>query len=372
MNKIPFPTTVDIALTGKCNLRCKHCNTSDTWNLEDELSFEEIIGVLDQLKEEKLFNLSLFGGEPFYYSRIFELLEVLNDYPMRVSFLTNGTLIDRPAVKHMKKMRFLDYIQISIDGSTPHIHDWQRGEGSFARAIEAVKLLIENDLPVKIKAIINTYNYGDIENMVELALSLGLDGMDFGDAVPCGRAAVYSSDMRFKGEAHRYIMEEMFRLEEKYPGFGFGGTLAQKMEMLLDFYKNGPGKGKRGTFSTCPAGHTMLSIRSDGKVVPCSAFWTLVCGDLRKDPIRDIWDNSKCLNEIRALRDEALTKHDPECEKCDYLAYCNGGCRASAYYSSGDDLKGIDRANCLVFSDLYGFRVNKDIVLLPDNEKGKK
>ncbi|MCK4851694.1 MAG: radical SAM protein [Candidatus Omnitrophica bacterium] len=363
MKKIPFPTTVDLALTGKCNLRCKHCNTSGTWNLENELSFKEILNVLDELKKEKIFNLSLFGGEPFCYDRIFELFEALNDYPVRVTILTNGTMIDGTAVRYLKKMRFLEVVQISVDGSSSAVHDWQRGEGSFQKSLEAVKLLIENGLPVRIKAVINAHNYTDIGNMAGLALDLGLGGMDFGDAVECGRAAAFADDLRFSGQIHRVIMETVFALKKKHPDFNIGGTLGQKMEMLTDLYENGPGMGDRGTFSTCPAGQNMLSIRSDGKVVPCSAFWTMVCGDIRESSLSDIWNDSGVLNDIRALADEPLTESSAECDKCDYLTYCNGGCRAAAYYTSGRDLRGIDRANCLVFSGLHGYRVSKETVL---------
>ena len=354
---------MDLAITGRCNLRCKHCNTSDTWELKDQLSFDELIKVLDQLKEEKVFSLNLFGGEPFIYPKIRKLLDILNRYPMRVTILTNGTLIEEKAVEGMKGMRFLAGVQVSIDGSSASVHDWQRGEGSFEKALNGVKLLIKEQLPVSIKAIVNRHNLDDIENMVRLAMDLGLSGMDFGDAVACGRASVYANELTFEGGMHRRMMETMFRLKKKYPGFNLGGTLNQKADMLYDFYMKGRGKGTRGTFSTCPAGHSMLAIRSDGKVVPCSAFWTLVCGDIRKQSIRDIWENSGVLNEIRSLADEPLVKYGKECDRCDYLTYCNGGCRAAAYYSTGEDLRGISMSNCLVFSDLCGFRVQKDIVL---------
>ena len=357
MNKIPFPITVDFALTGKCNLRCKHCNTADTWNLENELSFDEIIGLLDQLKEEKVFNMNLFGGEPFFYPRIFDLIEALNDYPIRVTVLTNGTLIDENTVRYLKKMRFLDTIQVSIDGSTPEVHDWQRGKGSFECSMKAVRLLKENGLPIRMKAVINSHSYKDITGMVELAQSLGFHGMDFGDAVECGRAAVFADDISATGQIHKEMMKTIFDIIEKYPDFSIGGTLGQKRDMLKDFYQKGPGKGSRGTFSTCPAGQNMMSIRSDGKVVPCSSFWTLIAGDTKKNTLREIWDTSKVLNEIRALADEPLNKYDPECTKCDYLSYCNGGCRAAAYYTSGNNLKGIDKGNCLVFSSRYGCRL---------------
>ncbi|MBD3379959.1 MAG: radical SAM protein [Candidatus Omnitrophica bacterium] len=368
--RIAFPEQVDIALTGKCNLRCKHCNTTETWDGRDELSFGEVKDLLDQLKEQKIFRLDLFGGEPFYHPRFFKYLELINRYPMRVTILTNGTLIDEEAVRHLKKLRFLAIIQISIDGSKPEIHDWQRGEGSFEKAMRGVRLLLSNGVPVTIKAILNSHNYTDLDNMVELARGLGLPGMHFGDAVECGKAAVYSDQMSFESEAHRKIMENVFEVKKKYPGFEIGGTLGQKIDMLKDFYKQGPGSGTRGVFSTCPAGHSTLSIRSDGKVVPCSAFWTLICGDVRKSSLKDIWENSEMLNRIRDLSDDKLAQHCSDCGKCDYMSHCNGGCRAAAYYMSNNDLRGIDPSTCLVFSNMTGTRIPREKVL--SGEKGNK
>ncbi|MDD5634927.1 MAG: SPASM domain-containing protein, partial [Candidatus Omnitrophica bacterium] len=113
-------------------------------------------------------------------------------------------------------------------------------------------------------------------------------------------------------------------------------------------------------------------IRSDGKVVPCSAFWTLVCGDARKDSLRDIWRDSEVLNTIRGLADIRLDKCNKKCAKCDYLSYCNGGCRAAAYYSSGMDLKGIEERTCIAFSNLYGFRVEESFVFPKKKVRGTK
>ncbi len=360
MNNKPFPTQVDLALTGRCNLKCKHCNTSDTWDSANELSFEEIVRLMDQLKGLNIFELDLFGGEPFCYTRICDFLQLLNSYSMRITILSNGTLIDEKIVRHLKDLRFLKVIQVSIDGASPEVHDWQRGEGSFKKAIRGVKLLQDNSLPVTIKAMLNRHNYTDIENIAELALSMGLGSVSFGDAVECGKAAVYSSDMRFEADVHREIIERVLLLREKYPDLGISGTIGQKIDMLKDFYTKGPGKGDRGNFSTCPAGQSTLSIRADGKVVPCSAFWTLICGDIRKQSLEDIWQNSEMLNKIRALANEPLTDHSAECVECDYMTYCNGGCRASAYYASGNDLKGIDPATCLVFSNMHGTRVPRE------------
>lgn len=363
MSNPSFPTTVDLAITGRCNLRCKHCNTSGTWNLADELSFQEITSILDQLKEEKIFNLNIFGGEPFCHPQILDFIRLVDKYPFRVTFLTNGTLIDDDMIKELKAMRFLEAVQVSIDGSCPEVHDWQRGVGSFEMSMRAIAAMKKAGLAVKIKAIINSRNCGDIENMIKMAMDMGLRGMDFGDAVACGNASEFRKEMLLDGAAHRDIMETLFALKVRYPGFFIGGTLGQKLEMLAEFYEKGPGKGTRGTFSTCSAGHNALSIRSDGKVVPCSELWTYICGDVRKEKLTYIWERSRELKLMRGICDEPLEKYGSKCKECDYMTYCNGGCRASAFYSSGGDIKGIDPSNCLVFSGLCGFRVDRDKVL---------
>ncbi|MBD3296949.1 MAG: radical SAM protein [Candidatus Omnitrophica bacterium] len=356
---IPFPTTVDLALTGRCNLRCKHCNTADTWSVKNEMSYKEIISVLDQLKELKIFNLNLFGGEPFYYPGIKDILRVLNDYPFRLDILTNGTLIDDELVEVLKEQRCLANIQVSLDGARAETHDWQRGKGAFDKTVAGIERLAASGLPFSVKAVINSRNYREIRPMAELAMQLGLEAMDFGDAVACGKAALYSSDMKFEANTHKAIMKEVLALKKELPRFGVGGTLGQKLQMLDEFYGKGPGGGSRGTYSRCPAGWNMLSIRSDGGVVPCSAFWTLICGNARANKLLDIWEGSNVLEDIRALAGEPLIERHPRCEGCDYLSFCNGGCRASAYYSAGEDLRGLDPANCMVFSSLYSGRVER-------------
>ena len=43
--------TASFSLTNKCNFNCKHCSVNGGEPLEDELMFDEIKGVLDQLKK---------------------------------------------------------------------------------------------------------------------------------------------------------------------------------------------------------------------------------------------------------------------------------------------------------------------------------
>ena len=86
-------------------------------------------------------------------------------------------------------------------------------------------------------------------------------------------------------------------------------------------------------------------------------YWKF--GKVREKSLEDIWRNSKVLNSLRKLKDEPLSQFD-NCKNCDYLSYCNGGCRAAAYYASGNNLRGIDPRTCLIFSNWAGQRLPVD------------
>ena len=62
---------------------------------------------------------------------------------MRYNILSNGTLINEKILSQFEKGKRrlrLDFIQISIDGSTARIHNKSR-PNSFARSIKASRLL---------------------------------------------------------------------------------------------------------------------------------------------------------------------------------------------------------------------------------------
>ena len=70
-------------------------------------------------------------------------------------------------------------------------------------------------------------------------------------------------------------------------------------------------------------------------MTPC-VFLPTVIGDLRAQPFRTMWAESKLLTQFR-VRQGVISGN---CGSCAFLATC-GGCRAVAYaYSGGDPLAG--------------------------------
>lgn len=76
-----------------CNLRCSWCDTTYSWdkeNTSEVLTAEEIY---KYIKENKVTNVTLTGGEPLIQKNIHELLELLNsDENLKVHIETNGSV----------------------------------------------------------------------------------------------------------------------------------------------------------------------------------------------------------------------------------------------------------------------------------------
>lgn len=79
------------------------------------------------------------GGEPLTTDITLELARFAKNKGNNLGLLTNGTLINENNAQKIADL--FDVIQISIDGTTPKIHDEQRGKGSFQATTKAIGLL---------------------------------------------------------------------------------------------------------------------------------------------------------------------------------------------------------------------------------------
>jgi MoaA/NifB/PqqE/SkfB family radical SAM enzyme len=140
-------STLWVQITGTwCNLECRHClNASGPrapWL--KPLDGETIRRAIREAEALGVKEIYFTGGEPFLHREILPLLErALEAAPTTV--LTNGTLIgpeeaDALAALAARAPYSLE-IRVSLDDPDRERNDAVRGEGAWAKAVEAVRLL---------------------------------------------------------------------------------------------------------------------------------------------------------------------------------------------------------------------------------------
>src|SRR6201992_3698040 len=91
------PICLTWELTYACNLSCVHCLSSSGRRDPRELTTDECISVVDQLRAMQVFYVNLGGGEPMLRRDFFDIVEYATTHAVGVKFSTNGTYLDRAA-----------------------------------------------------------------------------------------------------------------------------------------------------------------------------------------------------------------------------------------------------------------------------------
>ncbi|MEM3442873.1 MAG: radical SAM protein, partial [Candidatus Bathyarchaeia archaeon] len=195
--RVPFtpsgPFEIVWNFTYQCNLRCKHCYEDAGGGKRTELSTEEAKQVLDKLSKIAgigLPALSFSGGEPLIRRDFFEVATYAKKRIGYVSIASNGTLITKDDAKKLKDVG-IDYVEISVDGASPTLHDEFRGiPGAFERAMEGVRNCVEEGIDTCIATTLHRDNLSELNKLIDLSKSLGVRFMHF-NYIPTGRAKEY-------------------------------------------------------------------------------------------------------------------------------------------------------------------------------------
>ena len=217
-----FPlAAIHLELTEHCNEFCKHCynNSGCHNNIADPMSPEKWIDFTKYLvKNGGVFEAILSGGEPLLLGEaLFQIMDILHNAGTCFMLDTNGYLMTDEIAKRLKKYRY-HWLQISVDGSEAEYHDFFRNrKGSWENTLKGVQIATANGLPVKIAHCITPYNLNDIDNMCDLAYSLGASQITIGELCLSGRAA-FNSDLLLSQNQKKYFRQKVKENVIKYKG----------------------------------------------------------------------------------------------------------------------------------------------------------
>ena len=325
------PLSILWDITYACNLECKHCLVSAGNQLDEEMDLEEIKHIFNQIVEMKVFDVCFLGGEPLMRKDFFQILEYASESNISVTFSTNGMLVDNRVIRRLEDLKVFR-VQVSLDG-LEETHNALRGvASSYQTAVRAIERLVESGIRVIVSTTVNKTNLYELDELLQLAISLGAASFKVIPFMPTGRgkevshlalsqedakeyvAAMVERKRKYQDQIHIFIEETYSWLLERPP----------EPSEVSDFLKGNP----------CPAGTSQLVISPTGLVYPCPFLHDFPAGNLRQESLSKIWKESKTLKLFREInRDDLKGK----CRECPYNPlYCKGGCRAAAYAHTGD------------------------------------
>ena len=238
--------TVNIELTHRCNLSCRHCSASAGTLQDNEiLSTEQLISVLKKIIALNPKNICVTGGEPLVRKDIFTILDYLHEnYAGALSIMTNATLVNKKNVKQLAKY-FVAW-DISIDGVDEETCRPIRGAGVFSKVINAVKLLKENGVDrISLSMVETSYTQKYIKAFHDLNATLGTHPM------------VRSFEEQGRGEINA---------DELRPK-----AVSDDFDKLISIAKEiGATKKERGECFHCQAGRSEFFVNWHGDMYPCA------------------------------------------------------------------------------------------------------
>lgn len=325
-------------VTRACNLDCVHCRAAAVNEPPPgELTTEEAKSFLDEVASFAKPVIILTGGEPLMRPDIFEIAAYGRELSLNMVMAPNGTLVDKAVAKNLLEVG-IDRVSISLDGSSPEIHDeFRRVPGAFKGALRGIGFLKEASVSFQINTTVTRHNRHDLENILKLVKELGAAAWHVFLLVPTGRAkdmkeeeitpAHYEATLNWLYRVQRD--EDIFVKPTCAPHYyriyrQRADRESKSVELPHQRYERMT-RGCLGGISFCFVSHV-------GEVYPCG-YLELLAGSVREEGFQNVWENSPLFADLRDF-----SKLKGRCGECEFVKLC-GGCRARAYALTGDYLE---------------------------------
>jgi len=280
------PLRVYFDPTYRCNLRCRHCITSSSPDAvnTNELSFQRIQQLFNELASIGVLEIVFTGGEPFILPRIFDIIKCAQDAGLNTIIASNGTLITMEKAKKLAELNVRD-IRISIDGWKP-INDDIRGVGAYKMAIEGLKNLLLTEVPVSVRMTHRKNIHNNLEYLFKDLNEVGITNLKAAVIKEAGNALLEENSDLLGYLPTEKAMHHLITLGKRY------GIFVELSSDDFDFEPviEGDKKLRKNRHNTCGAGFETAYISPEGNVLICSSIPHAILGNIKDCLFIDVWE----------------------------------------------------------------------------------
>lgn len=329
--RTPRLAGLQFELTSRCNERCIHCYIPNgKKNAGYDMSFEKFKYILDQYADMGGICVTLSGGEALMNKDILKMLRYCREKDMQISLLTNLISLKDEQISVLKEVN-LSLVQVSLYSMDAEIHDMiTTVKGSFEKTKAAIEKLHAADIPVQISCPVMKANKDGYDKVMQYANSLKMKSQT--DYIMMAQADLDTANLanRLSIDETEKVIRDIIYNDKDYQEI----TLQQSPYSAIPIaeYADQP---------LCGAGVNDLCVTVNGDIYPCAGWQGYVVGNVFKQSLKDIWEQSPKLTEIRRIK----KKDFPKCLTCEARDYCNM-CLVRNYNESGGDMFKINQHFC--------------------------
>lgn len=295
--------------TTKCNASCEMCERTFIKRKTGDMSLERFIYIINQIPTLK--EVALQGlGEPLLNPYLFEMCRYLKDKKIRVSFNTNGSLLDDKNIRKIFDIG-VDEIRISYDSITKNNFEYMRKGLNFNIITKNIikianykKMLRGSETKLALTIVSMRKNFHEIPQIVDFAIKYSFDKIELLNLyiMNVGIATFHNSLLSINSEKVRSMINLIVKKCKK--------SNTECLVPILDYDKT------YKQVLNCKWPFNGINITWEGYVTPCCVITNpaiLNFGNVFETPLDIIWNSKK----YERFRNMFINNRIPyECKPC--------------------------------------------------------
>lgn len=297
----PLISSLQFELSSRCNERCIHCYIPNgKKNTGFDMPLAKVKGILDEFAEMGGIHVTLSGGEAFLHKDLLEICKYCREKDLKISILSNLISLKDEQIPVLKEVN-LSLIQTSLYSMNPEIHDKiTTVKGSFEKTKAAIEKLVAADIPVQISCPLMKANKDGYADVLKYAQKLKIKAQT--DYIMMAQANLDTSNLanRLSLEETEKVLRDIFEYDLEYQAI----TLNLKP-------KDEERKFDKERFlkePVCGVGYDNCCITANGDVYPCAGWQEYVLGNVYKQSLKEIWENSERVKYLRKITNASFPK----------------------------------------------------------------
>ncbi len=331
------PTDAIIFLTYRCTSRCTACNI---WKrpvkIENELTWEQWLPILENLKKNDIKNIELFGGDALLRKELLlNMIQYCTDNGIGTFMPTNSSSLTQVTVQGLVDAG-LGTVYLSLD-EVPEIGESIRGVkrhfDRVTKSIESFKNARGNSSTPRISCIttVSGMNYKYLEQLIDVSHKAGADEHMIGSISEFTTDAVNKSGvngilpspyfMPTDDKSHAYSKEEAKEFLEIISRIWKNRQNLHPMSIDMTNIRGVVDVDNLTEltypYQACLFATTQVIISPYGNILPCLYYKNYHLGNITKQDLSEIWGNE----EHRKFCKQQQRDRIPLCNHCSIKFY---------------------------------------------------